>query len=179
MFANSVVSWVGGVSIGIQREERVRKGWIIRSSGGTEGTHPERLVRQLRNSHGVAGRTRRARREPRGLRVVHVRCSLSAHPISTVPHPPIGGRLTLMIRTVEVLAVPARREVVLRHDAALARLLWEVVDLGEARVLVVEAREAQALVFCHAVFALGGAADRHAEALVVSLEFHPSNRILG
>lgn len=57
------------------------------------------------------------------------------------------------------------REMVLCHDSAPAGLLGEVVDLGEASRLGVKAREAEALVPRHAVFALCWAADCHAETL--------------
>jgi hypothetical protein len=55
--------------------------------------------------------------------------------------------------------------VVLRHDAALAGLLREVVDFGESSGLVVEAGEAETFVLGHTVGTLGGATDCHAEAL--------------
>jgi hypothetical protein len=61
--------------------------------------------------------------------------------------------------------VNLRGEVVLGHDAALARLLGEIIDFRETRGLVVQARETETLVPRDAVFALGGAADRHAETL--------------
>jgi len=54
---------------------------------------------------------------------------------------------------------------VLGHDAALARLLGEIIDFGETRGLVVQAGEAETLVPGDSVFALGGAADCHAETL--------------
>lgn len=63
----------------------------------------------------------------------------------------------------------ARWEMVLGHEAALARLLGEVVDLGEASALGVKAGEPETLVLDEAICALRWATNSHAEPLRRSL----------
>ena len=113
------------------------------------GRVPEGLVGDLGGADRMRGRA-----WPGGLegllgRVVHVR---------------------LVVGRVEVLAVPARGEVVHRHDAALAGRGGEVGQLGEAGALVLQADEAQADVALRRPEAVGRrVADGHAEALVFLL----------
>jgi len=157
-----------------------------REEGGDWDTYPKRLIRQLRHTNRMTRRARAAGCETCGLRVVHV---------------------GLMVWGIEVLAIPAslahiscrfhtlwksekgggetglrtknvRGEMVFRHDTSLARLSWEIVDLGEPRRLVVEASEAQAFMLNETVCALGGATDCHAEALFVSYDQHTTPQCL-
>ncbi|KJR83613.1 uncharacterized protein SPSK_04359 [Sporothrix schenckii 1099-18] len=100
---------------------------------------PDRLERHLRHAHRVRRRAGpRVRKTVRVDRVVHVR---------------------LVVGAVQVLAVPAGREVVRREDAARARLGRHVGRDGAA------AAARHALVAKADVVArlAGGAADRHAE----------------
>jgi hypothetical protein len=74
--------------------------------------------------------------------------------------------VVLVVRTIDILPVPARREMMYSHDTALTRLRWKVRQLGESGVFVGEADEAEADVLLGSVERIrSGAADRHAEAL--------------
>jgi hypothetical protein len=74
--------------------------------------------------------------------------------------------VVLVVRTIDILPVPARREMMYSHDTALTRLRWKVRQLGESGVFVGEADEAEADVLLGRVERIrSGAADRHAEAL--------------
>lgn len=104
---------------------------------------PHGLERHVWHADRVRGRAGPVRHEAAPARVVHV---------------------VLVVGRVEVLAVPARREVVDRHDARRARLLGQLGRLGEPRHDVLQARVPEPRA--------GGrgrarAADRHAEALRV------------
>jgi hypothetical protein len=63
------------------------------------------------------------------------------------------------------VSLSIRWEVVLGHDAALARLLREIIDFRESSVLVVKASEAKTLVLDKAISTLRWGADSHAETL--------------
>ena len=83
-----------------------------------------------------------------------------------------------MVGTVQVLTIPAGREVVDSHDASRARLLGEAIGLTSSRVDVLKTRVTEAWVTSLGV---GRAADCHAETLgrknqPLSLESKPGLR---
>jgi len=103
------------------------------------------LVRHLRYSHGVGIRTRSGLLKGSLGCAVHVR---------------------LVVRAVEVLAVPARREVVDRHDAGRARLGGEVWRLPATSQNGLQTRIPETRVASRYLEGVGRrAADRHAETL--------------
>jgi len=105
------------------------------------GRVPHGLIRHLWHSDGVRGRASSCRDETSLHGAVHV---------------------VLVVGTVEVLAVPARGEMVDGHDASRAGVLREVVGLATASVDVPETCITEPRVL--AVLDCG-AADSHAETL--------------
>ena len=103
----------------VTEEERVRP--ILGPHVAELRGIPERLVRQLGHAHRVRRGAGTSGCESFFRRVEHV---------------------VLVVRRVEVLAIPARREVMHSHDATFARLRREVGCLGEPRVLVLETHKA-------------------------------------
>lgn len=70
-----------------------------------------------------------------------------------------------MVRTVQILAIPTRWEMMDRHDASRARFLGEVWGLGSSREDGLEAGISKTwLGAVDAVY--GGVSDSHAETLV-------------
>lgn len=102
---------------------------------------PHGLECDVRHAHGVRGRARPVRHEPARAAVVHV---------------------VLVVGRVQVLAIPARREVMNRHDSRRAGRRREVDRLGEARHHVLQTRVPKV---GGPAARRGGAADGHAKAL--------------
>lgn len=112
----SVASVAGRVARG--PHERLPAVGEVRRVAVERARVPHSLEQDLREPHGVRRRAGAAGLEGARLRVRDV---------------------VLVVGRVEVLAVPARREPVVRHDAAGARLRREADGLRRARALVLHA----------------------------------------
>jgi len=121
------------------QEERIRA--ILGPHGVELSCIPQSLIGYLWHTNWVRGWARTRGLEGSLYSVKHVR---------------------LVVRAVQILAIPACREVVNSHNATFTWLVGEIRKLGESRPLSFQANEAQTIMF--ALIVTGRAANGHSEA---------------
>ena len=103
---------------------------------------PERFVRDLRDPNRMRCRARAGVLEGADLGVVHMGLMVGTIDVDAVPAAAIVSKCGVLRAGSKEQACHLRGEVVHRHDA-IARLLGEAIELGEASRLVLQPDELQ------------------------------------